>query len=83
MKLLHGTLLRGPEHPSSRLSCDECLGIMRAVDEGASIRSQARKHGVSPRTIRDVLHCRSHSSQRAGHIFSQEDSPYYGVGVLR
>lgn len=46
---------RGEAHPMARLTVQAVWDIRSSVAYGASIKGLARRYGVAPKTIRDVV----------------------------
>lgn len=82
MKRAHGTLLFGDEHPSSKLSVDTCVQILRRIDGGEPMSSIARDLGIGRRTVASIRRGKTYNSVEAHVIYAQEaGDPLLGIGL--
>lgn len=82
MKRAHGTLLRGSSHPCTRFSVQECIAVLRALDEGKSIRAVGKEVGMSPETVRRIRDGGTANAQEAHARYALEiQDPLMGIGL--
>lgn len=47
---------RGEDHPNAKLNNNERRACRRDYQQGSRVDDLARRHNVTPRTIRNILH---------------------------